>query len=286
MLLVLCQAGCRPIMPDAKGQSPLKPAGLSQDSVVLDIFFIRFPFGEEKDNEKLWEEIDEQHFSPECRQRLIENGFRVGRIGGRIPVELSRLLELGDKPAEPGEPNQLAVEDIGKGPRVNRRHLQIKPCQRSEIMASEVYGELPIIVKDDSDQISGKFLKQAQGMLALCAELKSDGQVSLSITPEVHYGQPLKRWVSGAQGVLKLDSSRSREVFDSLAARATLAPGDMFVVSTLSNRPGSLGHYLFTETNSGKLEQKLLVIRLSQTQHDDLFGDYSARNSSASEPAL
>ena len=273
VLLVLCQSGCRSIAPDAKGQSPLKPMGLSQNSLVLDIFFIRFPFGDATVNEQLWDEIDEQHFSPQCRRRLFENGFRVGRIGGRIPVELFRLLELGDKPVATGEPKQLVLEDLGRGPRVSRRHLQIQPRRRSEIIASDVYDELAVITKDAWGQIGGKFFKQAQAMLALRAELQNDGRVSLCITPEVHHGQPRMQYVGGSQGVLLLDSGRDREVFDSLAVRATLAPGEMFVVTSLPNRPGSLGHHFFTETNSGKLQQKLLLIRLSQTQHDDLFGE-------------
>jgi hypothetical protein len=44
----------------------------------------------------------------------------------------------------------------------------------------------------------------------------------------------------------------------------------MIVVSCLPERPGSLGHRFLTEVRSGQKEQKLLVIRLSQTQHDDL----------------
>jgi hypothetical protein len=42
------------------------------------------------------------------------------------------------------------------------------------------------------------------------------------------------------------------------------------VLSSLPSRPGSLGHYFFTE-NEEHLEQKVLVIRLTQTQHDGLF---------------
>ena len=72
---------------------------------------------------------------------------------------------------------------------------------------------------------------------------------------------------------MQLNTGRSREVFDRLAAQATLAPGEMLVFSSLPEREGSLGHYFFTEEHSGQLEQKLLVIRLSQTQHDDLFGE-------------
>jgi hypothetical protein len=56
-----------------------------------------------------------------------------------------------------------------------------------------------------------------------------------------------------------------------MAIDAALAPGQMLVLGSLVDRPGSLGHRFFTGQNDGKLEQKLLVIRLSQTQHDGLF---------------
>ena len=275
-LLVLCQVGCKPIMPEVKGRSPLKTASLSQDSLVLDIFFIRFPFDDEAVNVDLWGEIDEQHFSPACRNRLFRNGFRVGRVGNRIPVELARLLELGEKPVSSDQPRRLELEDIEDGPSVRRRHLQIRPGRRSEIIASSFYDELPVITKDRSGQISGEVFRQAQAILAFNTRAECDGRISLNITPEVHHGQPKQRWVGGNQGVLQLDSSREREVFESLAAEATLEPGEMFVIASLPNRPGSLGHYFLTETKSGKLQQKLLIIRLSQTQHDNLFGDARA----------
>ena len=74
-------------------------------------------------------------------------------------------------------------------------------------------------------------------------------------------------------GGFRLEMNRAREAFDELAFTATLAPGHIIVISSLPNRPGSLGHHFLTQVGSGRKEQKLLVIRLSQTQHDDLFGD-------------
>ncbi len=271
LILLLCPAGCKPIMPETQLHSPLKPPVLSQGSLVLDIFFVRFPFDDEKVNVDLWGEIDEQHFSPECRNRLFHNGFRVGRVGNRIPVELAKLLELGEKPVETGRPNRLDLEELAKGPSVSRRHLQVQPGRRSEIIASEVYDELPVITKDRSEQICGKVFKQAQAIFALEAKVENDGRVRLCVTPEVHHGQPRKSWSSGGQGIIQLDPGRERKVFESLTAEAVLQPGDMFVICSLPNRSGSLGHYFLSETDSGKQQQKLLVIRLSQTQHDDLF---------------
>ena len=92
----------------------------------------------------------------------------------------------------------------------------------------------------------------------------------LELVPELEYGQPRHNWVAD-HGTLRLDAGRPRKVYDEMAFAATLAPGHMLVLASLPNRPGSLGHSFFTESAGGRLEQKLLILRLSQTQHDDLF---------------
>jgi len=51
---------------------------------------------------------------------------------------------------------------------------------------------------------------------------------------------------------------------------ATLSPGEMLIVGCLPNKSGSLGHHFFT-TCKEQPQQKLLVVRLAQTQHDGLF---------------
>ena len=241
---------------------------MSPDSVVLEMFFVRFPFGDPAVNEKLWEEIDEQQFSPELRERLARNGFRAGLVSGQIPIELSKLLELSDKPVPTGEMQGGKVENLEAEPRVVRRHLQLRAGQRSEIIASGVYAQLPVLMCE-SGQLCGQTYSQAQGMFAVKSFPQPDGRIRLELVPELHHDQPRQRWV-GSQGVLRLDTSRPKRVFDDLSLSPELAPGAMLVLSSLSNRPGSLGHHFFTE-NNGRLEQKLLVIRLSQTQHDGLF---------------
>ena len=51
----------------------------------------------------------------------------------------------------------------------------------------------------------------------------------------------------------------------------------MLVIGCLPDRQGSLGDYFLTTTQSGKREQKLLVIRLSQIQQDPLFDPQMGR---------
>ena len=266
LLALLALAGCS--TPLQKGKSPLMPAQMSPDSVAMDIFFVRFPFGDPAINEKLWNEIDEQQFAPDLRERLARNGFRVGLISGQIPVELSKLMALSDKPAPTGGLEAAQVTNLEAQPRVVGRHLQTRAGQRSEIIASNVYPELPVLVCK-LGQISGQPYSLAQGIFAAKTFPQPDGRVRLELVPELHHDQPRPRWV-GNQGVLKLETSRPKEVYDDMTITADLPSGSMLIVSSLTNRPGSLGHYFFTD-GDGRLEQKLLIVRLSQTQHDGLF---------------
>jgi hypothetical protein len=266
LLASLAIAGCT--TPLRKGKSPLMPVQMWSDSVVLDVFFVRYPFGDPTVNEKLWEEIDEQQFAPELRERLTRNGFRAGLVCGQMPMELSKLLELGDKPAPSDLVAQTKVNDLEAQPRVLRQHMQLRAGKRSEIIASGVYAQLPLLIYE-SGQLSGQPYNQAQGIFAVKSLPQPDGRVRLELTPELHHDQLRQRWV-GNQGVLLLEPSRPKRTFDDMTLTADLPPGAMLVLSSLSNRPGSLGHYFFTEGDD-RLEQKLLIVRLSQTPHDALF---------------
>ena len=141
--------------------------------------------------------------------------------------------------------------------------------QRSEILASGVYPQLPVLMCE-SGQLCGQTYNQAQGVFAVKSFPQPDGRVRLELAPELQHDQPRQRWVGG-QGMLRLEASRPKREFDDMTLSTDLAPGAMLVLSSLPNRPGSLGHHFFTESEGGRREQKLLIVRLSQTQHDGLF---------------
>jgi len=269
LLLALALAsGCQG--PAITGKSPLTPARMWSDTTVLDIFLVRYPSGDPAVNEKLWEEIDEQQFPPELREELAQNGFRVGVVGSQMPMELSKLMELSEKPPPEGLVVETKVEDLENPPRVVRHHLTLRAGQRGEIAASGVYPELPVLVRE-SGKLCGQPYSQAQGMFALKTLPRPDGRVRLELTPEVHYGQERVSY-AGERGVFRLDARRPRRTFDALQLVTELSPGSMLVLGSLPNRPGSLGHHFFAEQGD-RLEQKLLVVRLSQTQHDGLFSE-------------
>ena len=69
---------------------------------------------------------------------------------------------------------------------------------------------------------------------------------------------------------LRIEQGRAKRAFEDMTIEAVLAPGQILLISTLPARSGTVGHRFFTQHSEGRLEQKLLVLRLAQTQHDEL----------------
>jgi hypothetical protein len=266
--LAVAAGACTPIQPQ-DGETPLQRACMSPDTCVLDIFFVRLPLGDEEANGPLWDEIDEQRFPCELRRRLAQNGLRAGVVGGRMPLALARMLQLDGKPTPTGQGQQVSLQQMETTPTVVRRHLPIRPGRPREIVASEV-GEQWDLLSCTAHGVCGQSYTDAQGVLAIEADPQPDGRVRIELVPELHYGEHEPRYVPEQYG-FRLETSRSRRVFDELSLCATLTPEEMLVISSLPDRLASVGHHFFTQDVSGQEEQKLLVIRLSQTQHDELF---------------
>lgn len=262
---VLLLSGC--ITPAPEGKSPLGPSRMSEDSVVLEMFFVRFAFGDSDVNHRLWQEIDEQHFPVEMRRRLWRNGFRIGLVDGQIPAILSELMELTDKPAT-GDANEADLTDLDSELPV-RRHLQIRAGRRGEIVTSGQYDRLPVLICQPG-QVSGETYYKAQTIFSIKTFPQHDGRVRVNLVPELHHDQWRQRWV-GEQGMWRFQPERPRRVFEEMRISALLSPGNIMILSSLPSLPGSLGHHFFTTDNNGRLEQKLLLVRLAQTQHDGLF---------------
>lgn len=266
LALVGCTATSRP-----KSSPLLQPTQMSPNSVALEIFSIRIPASDKELANKVWQEVDEQHFPAELRRRLCKNGFRAGIVGGQVPDSLAKLMALKEKTPSAGEAQQVNVADADPSPRVSLRHLQTRSGQRGEIIASSVYERLPLLLSD-SGEIRGQTYSQAQGMFGLIATAQSDGRVQLDLTPELHHDRPQQQWV-GDQAMWRLEAGRPKRTFDDMKMSAVLAPGAILLLGSQPDRSGSLGHYFFMEKtgNDGAMEQKVLLIRLCQTQHDDLI---------------
>jgi hypothetical protein len=189
----------------------------------------------------------------------------VGVIGGETPGALSKKLSAAeDKPAPAAAGAKLEAE-----PAVRRSRLQIHRGRPGNIVASGVYDQLSLLVRED-DQVRGKTYPQAQGDFVIEVDPQADRRVAISLLPELKYGEAKQQWIA-EDGVFRMQSGKPKKTFEKLKLAATLAPDQMLVVTGFPERPGSLGHKFFTESKSGHEEQKLLIIRLTETKRSDLF---------------
>jgi hypothetical protein len=270
--LALSIAGCAWLAPPANHSAAtiLQPTQMAPGSAVIEVFSIHLPPGEPDLNSRVWEEVDEQHFPIEVRRNLEKNGFRAGVLAGQIPPALSRLLDLKDKPAVSGGLQQVKISDLAAPARVTSQHLQTRAGQRYEIAASGVIEKMPILVSE-AGEIRGLTYEQAQGIFAMHVAPQPDGRVQLELVPEIHHGENRQHWV-GDQSIFRLETGRPKRAFEELKLTAMLGPGAMLLLGSQPNRQGSLGHYFFLECNGqdDRPDQKLILVRLCQTQHDDL----------------
>jgi hypothetical protein len=257
------------------GQSLLKPVEMADDGVQLEVISVRYPQHDEELNGSMWNDIDEQQTPLAVRRALAENGFRAGIVSGQLPAPLAKLVTAAEK--QPASVTEAAAR-LEKPTPVSRQQMQLHSGWHGEIIASNIYPEVPLLMHEDG-QLCGHTYPQAQGIFTAKAQALGDQRVVLHFTPELQYGEPRQEWIS-EDGRLLPQSGKPKHLFDRLAFDATLAPTQMLLLTTLPDRPGTLGHYFFTEpqADADESQQKLLVIRLIQTRYDDLFPSASAAN--------
>jgi len=96
-----------------------------------------------------------------------------------------------------------------------------------------------------------------------------NGSVRLQLTPEVHHGAPQQRIVGDNHNFI-IETKQTEVAFDQLLIECVLAPGETLVLSCTSEFSG-LGRHFFVEPDVSDPKPKIVLIRLAQSQFDDLF---------------
>jgi hypothetical protein len=250
-------------VPDEPSQLP--PARMSHDSVVLEMAFVQLPASNSAAYDAIWSEVDEQHFDPQLRRHLAANGLRVGVLGQQLPAELRTALEAAStQPEERGDDVGTSDTQIDRGP----RRRACRHGSRNKIVVTGIHSSLAFLTQEDGS-VRGNVLEDAQCLLALKPYPQGDGRVRLDLTPEVEHGEVKTQWAEQA-GALMQRIGRERLVLDRLRFVATLSAGQVLVVSTTPDIKG-VGEHFFSETAGGRVERTLLLVRVAQTQWDDVF---------------
>jgi hypothetical protein len=262
---LLVASGCSQWQTQPEVPSQLPPARMSPDSVVLELAFVRLPANDRAAHDQIWSEADELHFPPELRRELAANGLRVGILGQELPTELRAALDAAaSEQEERAEDIDTSDTQTSRG----QRRLSCRTGRRAKIVVSKTHPSLAFLTQNDGS-VSGSVLENAQCLLALKPYPQGDGRVRLDLTPEIEHGELQNRWAQ-QDGSLMQRIGRDRVVLDRLRTVATLSAGQVLLLSTTPDVKG-LGEHFFSETAAGRVERTLVLVRVAQTQWDDLF---------------
>ncbi|MGE0607628.1 MAG: hypothetical protein AB7O62_11085 [Pirellulales bacterium] len=265
--LLLALAGCGPMLKTGAGTTLLTQPKLSSDTAVLELCSVRLTEAKAIAASGLWPRIDEQVFPAELRRKLAENGFQAGVVGPHLPEELQTMLAATDaSPESPGD-NEASGNTLSEKP----RHKHFRSGIRHEFITSDVQDSFALLLREDG-QLRGRSFAKGQGLLAVKAFPRGDGLVRLEITPELHYGEEKHQYRTDGELIL-MQPGRRRETLDQFLIDVNLSAGQVLVLGCRPDMPGSAGQRFFSEKTSTGTLLRMMLIRVAQTQHDDLFGE-------------
>jgi hypothetical protein len=239
---------------------------MSSDSVAWEVSFLRVSNEDDEFHTALWQVIDEQFLPVNLRQQLESNGFRCGVVGVKLPTALRERLDEQHPPA-PDESTDGSEQRLSLG--THQWRLQPRAGHRREIITSPKKDRMIMLSREDDGQLRGTTYHDAHCLLALRSYPHGDGQVRLELTPEVHFG-PTRQRYTVHEGALQMQAGRDRKVLDQLQFETRMSAGQTLLL-TSTRQPKGPGRQFFLEDTEGQLQQKILLIRLAQTQYDNLF---------------
>lgn len=264
--LLLLSLGCETWHAQQTDVQPLSLPRMSVDSTVVDVAFVRVPADQRQLSESIWREIDELAINQQVRTRMRHNGIRLGVAPLQLPPALRELLDE----QTPASPEQgLSQEQLEQGAVAHRQRIHSRAGKPSKIVTRSVSADPQVFLTCLEGKVKGELLEQAQCQLIVKTFPLGDGRVRLELTPQVEHGDNKTRYV-GQQGVWTLDASRQVRTFESLTTEVIVSPGQSLVVAGTAPPRGIGERFFELETNSG-VGERILLIRIQQTQRDDIF---------------
>jgi hypothetical protein len=213
---------------------------------------------------ELWQKTDEQHLSPEQRREIYANGLRTGTVGTEFPSLLREALEQQQVTA-----NQVALDPSKLQDPTNKQYRV--QCRAGKVVPIVVSAEIEhrhIFVRN-SGVIRGRTFPDCQCIIELEAEPMPNGLVSVYLTPMVEFGKAKSRPV-GKDGTWQIGIRKDRHRFSDLTMSMELRAGET-VLLTCGEPAHGLGGAFFAESNESNATWRLLLLRVAQTQRDELF---------------
>lgn len=279
----MCSLGCAPIEPQ-----PKTPAGpkfgvtrMTSDAVALEVGLIQLDESQVESFEKFWSLLDHQKLEQPARQRLDQNGFRAGVMPSQPPGAFLELVKPRPWKYESLDlvQQQLAIQGKWEPKSRMLKHQRVinRRSDTYRVETSEVHPQAQWDIRRDQQALTGSG-ELVQGVYEITTSPQSDGTAKIRLTPRINYG-PVQTSIGAGEQEFAYDSRQAGQLLTELAVEVGLRPGETIVLAPTSDR-ADLGKLFFDSLKPAEdphrtpshLTHRVLLVRLVQTQLDDLFG--------------
>jgi hypothetical protein len=263
---------------------------MTSDSVALEIGLVQLDDSQIELFEAFWNRLDHQKIDVAVRKNLDQNGLRAGSMPSNPPAAFLELIK--PRPAE------FESLDLVEQQMLERGQLELKTRmlihQRIVNRRSDTY---KVATSEQHPQYQWKVLRSGQesfgsgewvqALVEINTSPQSDGSAKVRLTPRINYG-PVQTTIGVGEREFAYDSGQAGQSLPELAMEVVLRPGETVVLAPTPDR-ADLGQLFFetlrpsvdTNRTPSHLTHRFLLVRLVQTQLDDLFG-----NAQSTEPLI
>ncbi len=260
-LLAAIVAGCAQwnTQETSNGVPQLPIPKMSRDSIGIEVATVTIDAERLGMLDDIFSRLDEQVLPPKSRQFLSRNGFRAGALGVQLPENLKLLLlETADRQQHPTADTRQYHDTL--------QYIQCRRDAPRRVQLWQKHGDV-VANYDNGEFKTSEELKEANCHLLVTGKPNDSLSATIQIVPEIAYG-PLRQQYVVEDNAFHIEAKRDVIEYDQLEIEMPIRSGEVLMVAC-DGDPKKLGSSFFVDPVYGS--QKLLLIRLSQTQVEDYF---------------
>lgn len=255
----------------------LPAAQKSLDSVLVETVLVRFPEQRIGDMEEIWGSVDESLLEISQRKMLDSNGLRAGVLLGELPKVLRDQIETTshDQATDVLEHAGLAADVDNR-----MRQLQCRAGRSKEVIVRRELTDPLTVMSTKEGVLSGNTFQKPTVLFDMRVMPHGDKQTTIKLTPEIQHGELKQAFVTTELGI-RPNMQRDKQKWQELTVTAKLKPGQVLLMAS-TMPPKALGFAFFTTTTAElNKEYVVLLLRVAETQLDELFAPEEIAKASA-----
>lgn len=222
------------------------------DAIQIELFFVERPADDYLLTTGIWKEIDQIGALPsETREKLQENGFRIGHASSNPPPAVQKLL---------GMVAEVSTDVPENARPLMGRRQYLSPGVDTEIPINDEQDHCEFVVRD-GERVKPLEYDRVSCVLRMKANRLQDGWVRVDFQPEIHHGDKLLRRTSTEDG-WSLRGGQNIDVRHSQRFSLTMNVGELALITAIPDDEPTLGDRFFCREDRGLKKQRVLIVRV------------------------